>query len=88
MAKAKVFNLPTIPSMDGQIIIEKRVQVPPPNKKGMTRYPWDKMEVGDSFFVPGKTTSTLHQTARHMMKKGMRFTCRKEEGGARIWRIA
>jgi hypothetical protein len=89
MAKAKVFNLPTIPSMNGMIIVEKRMKVPPPNRKGATKYPWAQMEVGDSFFAPGKTTTTLHQAARNFaIKTGWRFTCRKEEGGARIWRIA
>lgn len=52
-------------------------------------YPYNEMEVGDSFFVPGAkishvtACSTYH--ARH--NPGKRFTARTMEGGVRVWRV-
>ena len=45
------------------------------------------MEVGDSFFVPGKVrmASTVGQASRRL---GRRFVWNEETGGARVWRAA
>jgi hypothetical protein len=51
-------------------------------------YPWKTMEIGDSFFIEGKT-STYGATLAHQRKHtGHRYTCRTVDGGVRIWRIA
>lgn len=60
------------------------------------RYPWDKMQPGDSFLVPWDSTKTklrqnasLSSQANFAGKKyGMKFATRREEGGVSIWRIA
>ena len=82
------------------IKIDKNVPIP----EGATRasaYPFEDMEVGDSFFMQGKTSDQLTNAASHWRKKkGWGFTARNvhEMGkhpdtgadlpikGARIWR--
>ena len=69
--------------------IEKDVPTPTGAQR-TAKYPFGKMEVGDSVFVPSeKRLSGIHSCAtyyglRHPPKK---FTTRKVEGGYRIWRI-
>lgn len=58
---------------------------------GKQKYPWDEMEIGDSFYVKGTTVSRLCQAALSHAKSrnnGKKFSCRSEKGGARVWRIA
>jgi len=61
--------------------------IPPPHKK--SKYPFGDMNVGDSILIPYSKYATASVSARNFGKKnGMRFTTRKSEGEARIWRIA
>ena len=54
-----------------------------------SKYPFDTMEIGQSFFAPGLKPMTVGNAARH--KKPKRFRCRAvvENGvkGTRCWRI-
>lgn len=56
------------------------------------KYPFKQMEVGDSFFVPGKTIQDLKGPLNYARCDCRRFTTRRvtENGitGLRIWRIA
>ena len=66
--------------------------VPLPNPDGFQgKYPWRKMEVGDSFFVVGKKTNSLTGCAYKLKELGMRFAFRTvtEDGvkGVRAWRV-
>lgn len=73
--------------------IEKGVPIPPGGGRPTAPYPFDKMEVGDSFFTAGeKAQSRISNSAKnYATKKGVKFTTRTvTEGGvkgARIWRI-
>lgn len=68
--------------------------VPFPEERGGTApalYPFEKMEVGHSFFAPGKKRSQMDNAAGHWRKKkGWRFMIRETEEngikGARVWR--
>lgn len=66
---------------------------PMPKKTGKGRpciYPWDKMEVGDSFFVQGKTHSGLQVSATLWAERNgfdWKFVQRRENDGFRIWRV-
>ena len=52
-------------------------------------YPFAGLEVGDSFFVPGKTVKTLSQTASKAAKRlKIQLITRTVEGGVRVWRTA
>jgi len=54
------------------------------------KYPFPKMDVGDSIFIDGKTTreATARRAASlYGSRNKKKFACRKVEGGVRIWRI-
>lgn len=69
--------------------IEKGIPIPPQNK-GVRIYPFDTMEIGDSFLVPdgggNKAVSALQQYRKKDTTR--RFTVRAQpDGTMRIWRI-
>ena len=68
--------------------IEKGVPMPRNGAGGRTKYPWDKMEVGDSFFVPGTRNRGVNPGAASLRLSPKKFAMRKVDGGTRIWRIA
>jgi len=69
------------------IKIDKNVPIPETAGNGAV-YPFAEMEVGDSFYVEGKTSNQLQNAASHWRKrKGWKFATRTKEGGARIWRV-
>lgn len=68
------------------IQIEKGVPIPGGNKY---KYPWREMEVGDSFFVAGKTSATLNNSRVNAQKSTrFKFKLKNVEGGVRVWRVA
>jgi len=74
------------------IKIEKNVPIPNKKRSGRkTKYPFDKMEIGDSFFTDNILPIALYQAAHHWNKRSgnkYRWKAYKEgEFGARIWRI-
>jgi hypothetical protein len=72
--------------MTFQYEIEKGVEMPP-DKRKTSKYPFEKMEVGDSFFVPEKTAISLQSTCSlYKQKTGYKFILREVDGGVRIWR--
>lgn len=73
------------------IKIEKGIPIPQTRSKGTSIYPFEGMEVGDSFFVPNKTRQQMDNACGHWRKaKGWKFVIRyQEEGdgvGSRVWR--
>lgn len=60
-------------------------------RRANVKWPFDTMEVGDSFFVKsdffGNTTAKVAANRKNK-EGGKRFTTRKVEGGWRCWRIA
>lgn len=80
-------------------MIEKGIPIPrkkvpgsPPDPRGKyaTRqyYPWNEMEVGDSFLVTNRKASTLSASMTSATRRtGFKFTARTLEKGVRIWRI-
>jgi hypothetical protein len=83
-----------IPSPQKQAWKTRRRRTP---KKGGApcKYPWDRMEIGESFLVPCKVAdmdrlssalgSNMHQRTQ---RYGQKFTKRRVRGGIRVWRIA
>lgn len=73
--------------------IDKNVPTPPIVQQGRMKYPWGKMGVGDSFFVPCERNTRQEQNLRTLAcNTGKRrhtfYMCRRVEGGLRIWRTA
>lgn len=63
-----------------------RSDIPVPDHRPRVRWPFAEMKVGDSFHTPytSARTSSLNYAKRH----GVKFACRAEAGGIRIWRVA
>jgi hypothetical protein len=71
--------------------IEKGIPAPDLRlvRKKLAKYPFAKMRVGDSFFSILDSTKRISPSIAAFYKKNptKRFTCRKVEGGTRVWRI-
>jgi len=70
--------------------INKNVPIPPPSRGpgASSKYPFAKMEVGDSFLAdvsPSKVSSSARAWAK---RKGGRFVTRIEGDHVRVWRVA
>jgi len=69
--------------------IEKNIPAPGPAPQSIRKYPFDKMQIGDSFFVPGGNQNSIATSATNQLNRyGRRYTTRKMDGGVRVWRIA
>ena len=74
--------------MDTPIVIEKNIPLPPRQNRAST-YPFDDLEVGDSFFIEGKSAKSFGSTVQAAAKRtGAKFTTRAFDDGVRVWRIA
>lgn len=85
----------------GQYLIEKNIPIPdwPPGHKAEAplyggKYPFQKLDVMESFFVPNRIGETVQQTARRVFPRVSResrekkkFVGRKCMDGVRIWRV-
>ena len=66
--------------------IDKNVPMPGVGSLGI--YPWDKMEVGDSFLVKGKNAASVRTVVWFAGKQhGRKFSTRTVDDGVRVWRI-
>jgi len=69
--------------MINNVEIVKGIKLPDPRK----RYPYSKMDVGDSFFVEnGKLQLVCNYNYRASKRLGHKFIARQEETGIRVWR--
>lgn len=70
--------------------IEKNVAVP--HTRNDDKYPFDQMQVGDSFFVPcsGANTREARHVRNHVAGRNHEgkaaFITRTVDGGVRVWR--
>lgn len=64
--------------------IEKGIPIPERKPSGFSAT-FRKMEIGDSVFIPGKTTSDVSSLTTYC--RPMKYMGRAEEGGVRVWRI-
>ena len=67
------------------IEIEKNIPIPEKRYK-KRKYPVLEMEVGDSFFAPDITPSSITGVLQECRGKGWEFVRRTEKTGARVWR--
>ena len=74
------------------IAIDKSIPLPTDESKHSSKriYPFPTMEIGDSFFAPGKKPVDLNGVVQRHKAKGKDFTSRAvtENGvtGCRVWR--
>lgn len=81
--------------MTSEIKIDKGVPVPSRGGGRRPKYPWARMEVGDSIFEPGVCQNTIAGIARGWRNRNApdqmhRTKIVTENGvrGVRVWRIA
>ena len=71
--------------------IEKGIPIPPVKHGGgaSAKWPWDHMEIGDSFLMPARKMSTVSSQITTVSRRlGRKFAARAVDGGARVWRVA
>jgi hypothetical protein len=62
--------------------------IPPPIGKKNGKYPYDKMDVGDSFYIEGAKITTISASIYHQNKKNKnKFASKTVDSGVRVWRI-
>lgn len=67
--------------------IEKNIPMPKIETGAKGKYPWNTLQVGESFFVPDKQYSDIGSlSSRASMILGVKFAVRTVEGGVRVWR--
>lgn len=70
-------------------MLEIEKNLPLPKERLRNSYPFNQMDIGDSFLVPeGKMQVVLNANYRASKQLGMKFIARKDTGGIRVWRIA
>lgn len=71
--------------------VDKGIPVPPHcPARGIKKYPFDIMEVGDSFGIASKEEAALVRGAAHhqQVSRGIKLSIQKHGTGWRCWRIA
>ncbi len=63
--------------------IEKGIPMPPIPKK----YPFNLMEIGDSFFVPKPPNKVSAVAGLYGKRHGKKFRCITVDGGTRVFRV-
>lgn len=66
--------------------VDIEVGLPIPEK--VSKYPWNDLQIGQSFVYKGKRTSANAIAWKVGNEKGWKFTLRSVDGGIRIWRTA
>ena len=71
-----------------EITIEKGIPVAPLTGAGRkNKYPFDAMEVGDSFFIKDRTVKNFSRYCGvHGKRLARKFVSRTVDGGVRVWR--
>jgi hypothetical protein len=75
---------------NGTVKIDKGIKFvrKPTDGRRYSKYPWDKMKVGDSFLMDPKIKSNSGYTIAKLasLRTGMKFTARMTHEGFRCWR--
>lgn len=80
--------------MAAEIKVEKGIPLPPVRRGPGSKYPWDKLEIGDSFVVATAKLKGFYPTiAKANMLRAPKHFCARtvNEGGrdvVRVWRDA
>lgn len=72
-------------------VIESNIPMPASYKNGRpASYPFRDMQVGQSIYIPATDVFPRHAAKRAYAagrRAGMKFVCRRDEGGVRVWRV-
>lgn len=69
--------------------IIKGVPIPPKDLRKVSLYPWDRMEVGDSFIVEAERRGRVREAIRKRHRQGAERYRTKvlDDGTMQIWRV-
>lgn len=72
--------------------IDTDIPMPTVTRSRQSKYPWGKLEVGNSFFIKGRKPQSISTTRRYAQKKyNAQYTAQlvteNEVQGTRVWRI-
>jgi hypothetical protein len=68
--------------------VEKGIPLPSRTGRIPSRYPWDEMNNGDSFFIAGKRPKGLYTAAYGRgIKIAVRSEKKRNKEGVRVWKI-
>lgn len=82
----------TTTPVDTSFAIDDDIALPETTRTRAEKYPWSKLEVNQSFFVPGAKVETFYTLCSSASKKhGGKFIARRWDGangvaGVRVWR--
>jgi len=66
--------------------LERGLEIP--DRKTGPKYPYDRLELGDSFYIQdGDLSKLCNANYREWRRTGKKYTARKVENGVRVWRI-
>lgn len=69
-------------------MIEINKSIPIPSSKIRREYPYEKMEIGDSFLIESVSLQSVCNANYRAFKRGVgKFIAKKEGKGIRVWRI-
>jgi hypothetical protein len=75
--------------MNVDIEIEVGIPLPEKLRRARGKYPFEMLEVGDSFRVEASIGTMRNRCSRRGAQLGRRFTCRVVNGGfVRVWRVS
>lgn len=78
--------------MTKAIEIEDGIEAPAARTAYVTKYPFRKMKVGQSFWIAEERKRVEPAASQCGRRYGMKFICRKMENGGewgiRVWRVA
>lgn len=76
-----------MPKTNGEFKIEKGKPLPR-RRNHASKYPWEKMKVGDSFAVTGRDGNSVRASASLAgIRMRMKFSVSYEGEGYRVWRV-
>jgi hypothetical protein len=64
--------------------IEKGIPAP---ARGLEKYPFPLMKVGDSFLTPTSNPNARNAAYMYGSRSGKKFVARQTDAGIRIWRV-
>ena len=67
--------------------IEKNIPLPPRRGARGSKYPWDEMKQGDSFFVPGKPKGLYTAASQRGIRIAIRPDKKGSQSGVRVWHV-
>lgn len=75
-----------------EVVVENGIAMPDVVRGSRVKWPYEVLEVGESFLVPGEgknlVVGVCARNKKFSERLGRRFTAKRVEGGVRVWRVS